>query len=164
MTSEYLEKVREVIDPMNTPISVLLSHKGAVVYSVAGRDTVAEAVREMSFRNIGSVVVLENGLLTGLLTERDVLTRVVAAGRQPDLTCVADVMTRHPVVVSPRATVEEVMNLFTEKRCRQIPVLDEDTGRLVGLVSIGDATRWVVELHRNEANQLRQYIAGSFAG
>lgn len=145
---------------MNTPIAVLLSHKGNTVFSVAGRDTVAEAVREMSDRNVGSVVVLDNGRLTGLLTERDVITRVVAAGRQPDLTCVADVMTRHPVVVTPRATVEEVMQLFTEKRCRQIPVMDEDSDRLVGLISIGDVTRWLVESQRNEVNHLRQYIAG----
>ena len=145
---------------MNTPIAVLLSHKGADVYSVAGRDTVAEAVCEMSYRNVGSVVVLENGKIIGLLTERDVLTRVVAAGRQPDLTCVADVMTRHPIVVAPRATVEEVMSLFTEKRCRQIPVVDEDTDRLIGLISIGDVTRWLVESQRHEVNHLRQYIAG----
>jgi CBS domain-containing protein len=149
---------------MNTPIAVLLSHKGATVHSVSGRDTVAEAVREMTDRNSGSVVVLENGKLIGLLTERDVLTRVVAAGRQPDLTCVADVMTRHPVVVSPRTTVDEVMGLFTEKRCRQLPVIEEDGDRLVGLISIGDATRWVVELHRAEADHLRKYIAGSFSG
>jgi CBS domain-containing protein len=148
---------------MNTPIAVLLSHKGSAVYSVSGRDTVAEAVREMSDRNVGSVVVIENGKLIGMLTERDVLTRVVAAGRQPDLTCIADVMTRHPVVVSPRATVEEVMNLFTEKRCRQIPVIDEDGERLVGLISIGDATRWLVETHRNEVQHLRQYISGGYS-
>jgi len=162
VTGENLAKLEEII-PMNTPIAVLLSHKGAMVYSVTGGDTVAEAVREMSFRNVGSVVVLENGRLTGLLTERDVLTRVVAAGRQPDLTCVADVMTRHPVVVSPHATVEEVMNLFTEKRCRQIPVIDEDSDRMVGLISIGDVNRWLVELHRSEVDHLRQYISGGFA-
>jgi CBS domain-containing protein len=149
---------------MNTPIAVLLGHKGPVVYSVTGRDTVADAVREMSFRNVGSVVVLEEGRLAGLLTERDVLTRVVAAGRQPDLTCVADVMTRHPVVVSPRATIEEVMNLFTEKRCRQLPVVEEVDDRLVGLISIGDVTRWLVETHRNEVRHLREYIAGGYTG
>jgi CBS domain-containing protein len=147
--------------PMNTPIAVLLSHKGNAVFSVAGLDTVAEAVCEMSSRNIGSVVVLENGRLIGLLTERDVLNRVVAAGRQPDLTCVADVMTRHPIIVSPRATVEEVMGLFTEKRCRQIPVVDEDSDCLVGVISIGDVTRWLVESQGYEVNHLRQYIAGA---
>ena len=148
---------------MNTPIAVLLSHKGPAVYSVTGRDTIAEAVCEMSQRNVGSVAVIENGKLVGMLTERDVLTRVVAAGRQPYATCVADVMTRHPVVISPRATVEEAMNLFTEKRCRQIPVIDEESDRLVGLISIGDVTRWLVETHRAEVQHLRQYIAGGYA-
>jgi CBS domain-containing protein len=148
--------------PMNTPITVLLSHKGSTVYTVSGRDTVADAVAEMSLRNVGSVVVLENGMLIGLLTERDVLTRVVAAGRQPDRTCVADVMTRHPVIVSPRATIEDAMNLFTEKRCRQIPVVEDD--RIVGLVSIGDVNRWLVDASRAEADHLRQYIAGGYNG
>lgn len=148
---------------MNTPIAVLLSHKGSAVYSVTGRNTVAEAVCEMTDRNVGSVAVLENGRLVGMLTERDVIARVVAAGRQPDLTFVSDVMTRHPVVVSPRATLEEVMNLFTEKRCRQIPVVEEEGDQLVGLISIGDATRWLVETHRNELQHLRQYISGGFS-
>jgi len=130
---------------------------------VAERDTVAEAVSEMTARNVGSVVVLANGALIGLLTERDVLTHVVAAGRQPDGTYVTDVMTRHPVVVSPRATVQEVMNLFTEKRCRQIPVI-EDNGALVGLISIGDVNRWLAESHRAEAQHLREYISGGYNG
>jgi CBS domain-containing protein len=117
----------------------------------------------MRDRNVGSVAVIENGQLIGMLTERDVLTRVVAAGRQPDLTCVADVMTRHPIIVSPRATVEEVMSLFTEKRCRQIPVIDEDSNRMVGLISIGDVTRWLVESQRHEVNHLRQYISGEIS-
>lgn len=149
---------------MNTPVEVLLSHKGTEIFSVAGRDTVEEAVCEMSGRNVGSVVVLENGELIGLLTERDILTRVVAAGRQPDLTCVADVMTRHPVIISPQATIEDAMNLFTDKRCRHLPVLDEETGQLFGLISIGDVTRWLVETQHNEVVHLRQYIAGEFSG
>jgi CBS domain-containing protein len=147
---------------MNTPIAVLLSHKGAEVYSVACRDTVEEAVCEMSFRNIGSVAVVENGALVGLLTERDVLMRVVAAGRQPDMTCVAEVMTRHPATVTPRTTIEEAMSLFTSKRCRQLPVIDDITGAMIGLISIGDVTRWLVESQRHEVNHLRQYISGGF--
>jgi CBS domain-containing protein len=148
---------------MNTPIAVLLSHKGSTVYSVTGGETVAEAVCEMTQRNVGSVVVLESGRLVGLLTERDVLTRVVAAGRQPEATYVADAMTRNPVVISPRATIEQAMDLFTEKRCRQIPVVEEDDDRLVGLISIGDVNRWLVETHRTEVQHLRQYIAGGYA-
>ncbi|MBK9991808.1 MAG: CBS domain-containing protein, partial [Verrucomicrobia bacterium] len=57
----------------------------------------------------------------------------------------------------------EVMNLFTEKRCRQIPVIEEDGDQIVGLISIGDATRWLVETHRNELQHLRQYLAGGFS-
>lgn len=149
---------------MNTPIAALLSHKGAEVRTVACRATVEEAVCEMSFRNIGSVAVVENGRLVGLLTERDVLARVVAAGRQPDMTFVADVMTRNPVTISSRATLADAMALFTEHRCRQLPVMDQDTDRMVGIISIGDVNRWLVEAQQHEVKQLRQYISGDHAG
>ena len=149
---------------MNTPIVVLLSRKGAEVHAVGCRATVEEAVCEMSHHNIGSVAVVENGRLVGLLTERDVLARVVAAGRQPDLTFVADVMTRNPATLSSRATVEDAMSLFTEQRCRQLPVMDPETDRMVGIISIGDVNRWLVEMQRTEMDHLRQYIAGDHSG
>lgn len=149
---------------MNTPIAAILSHKGTEVHSVACRATVEEAVCEMSFRNIGSVAVVENGSLLGILTERDVLSRVVAAGRQPDMTFVADVMTRKPTTLSSRATIGDAMELFAEHRCRQLPVIDEDSGKLVGLISIGDVNRWLLESQRNELHHLRQYISGDQAG
>jgi CBS domain-containing protein len=147
---------------MNTSIVVLLSRKGSAVYSVTSSATVAEAVRMMNQRQIGSVVVLHAGQLEGIFTERDVLSRVVAAGRMPATTSVADVMTRNIITVSPHATVEEVMNIFTEKRCRHIPVVEEDTGVLVGMISSGDVMRWLVDSHRAEADHLRHYIAGSY--
>jgi CBS domain-containing protein len=147
---------------MNTPIALLLSRKGSTVYSVAALASVADAVRVMNLHKVGSVVVMQAGRLAGIFTERDVLTRVVASGRMPDNTPVADVMTRNPVVTSPRMTVEQVMALFTERRCRHIPVLDDDTGAVLGLISIGDVTRWLLDTHRSEADHLRQYIAGSY--
>lgn len=149
---------------MNTPIAVLLSHKGSAVYTVDGRASVAEAVQEMSLRNVGSVVVIQGGRLVGILTEHDVISRVVAAGRQPDLTYVSDAMTRQPVIISPRATVSEAMTLFLEKRCRQIPVVDDDTGQMIGLVSLGDVNQWLIGSQQNEVDQLRQYISGGYGG
>jgi CBS domain-containing protein len=144
---------------MNTPIALLLSRKGSSVYSVASSATVAEAVHVMNLHKVGSLIVLQAGKLAGIFTERDVLTRVVAAGLMPTNTSVADVMTPRPITVSPHATIEEVMEIFSDRRCRHLPVID-DTGSLVGMISMGDITRWLVDAHRMEADHLRQYIAG----
>ena len=148
---------------MNTPIALLLSRKGSSVHTVSALSTVADAVRVMNLHKVGSVVVTQAGQLTGIFTERDVLTRVVAAGRAPDSTSVADVMTHDPVTISPRATVEEVMALITERRCRHIPVLEDGTSVILGMISIGDVLRWLVESHRTEADHLRHYIHGVYA-
>jgi CBS domain-containing protein len=146
---------------MNTPIAVLLSRKSSGVFSVAVTASVADAVRVMNLHKVGSVVVMQNGRLAGIFTERDVLTRVVASGRAPEFTSMVNVMTRDPLTVTVEATVEDVMTLFTDKRCRHIPVLDARDS-VIGMISIGDVTRWMVEEHRAEADQLKQYIAGGF--
>ena len=144
---------------MNTPIGMLLSRKGSFVHSVASSVSVADAVRVMNQHKIGSVLVLDQGRLTGIFTERDVLTRVVAAGRNPYVTPVHEVMTGNLVTIPPDSTVEQVMEIFTSRRCRHLPVL-APTGSLLGLISIGDISRWLVDSHQAEAQQLRQYIAG----
>lgn len=148
---------------MNTPIAVLLSRKGSSVCSVSALATVADAVRIMNQQKVGSILVMQSGQLVGIFTERDVLTRVVAAGRAPGITSVADVMTHNPVTISPQATVEQVMNVITERRCRHLPVLEEGTHAVLGLISIGDILRWLVESHRAEADHLRHYIHGVYA-
>ena len=143
---------------MNTPVGMLLGRKGSALFSVAPSVTVADAVRVMNEQKIGSVVVLEGSRLVGVFTERDVLTRVVAAGRVPHVTRVNDVMTGNVITVTPETTIEDVMELFTTKRCRHLPVLDGNS--LVGLISIGDVMRWLIDAHRTEAESLRHYIAG----
>ena len=112
----------------------------------------------MNRHGIGSVLVLEGGRLVGIFTERDVLRRVVGVGLDPRRALVSDVMTSNLVTITPATTVEEAMTLFTEKRCRHLPVLVD--GRIVGLASIGDITRWMVDAHRTECEHLKNYIAG----
>jgi CBS domain-containing protein len=122
--------------------------------------TVAAAVKEMDRHKVGATLVMDGGQLVGIFTERDVLSRVVAAGLDPATTPMERVMTRNPITVSSTTTIEDVMALFTTKRFRHLPVVDED--RLVGLISIGDILRRMVETHRHEAEQLKQYIAGGY--
>jgi CBS domain-containing protein len=146
---------------MNTPISALLDRKGRSVYSVSPTMTVCEAVTEMNRQRVGSVLVIDNGKLVGIFTERDVLRRVVGAGVDPRRALVSDVMTTGVISITPEATVEETMVLFTEKRCRHLPVLEH--GQLVGTISIGDITRWMADSHRAEAEHLKNYITSGFS-
>lgn len=143
---------------MNTPISALLSRKSATLHSVPPAATVAAVVTEMNRHHIGSVLVLDGAKLAGIFTERDVLRRIVGAGLDPAATIVSAVMTRQVLTVTPETTLDQAVAIFTEKRCRHLPVMEQ--GRLCGLVSIGDVTRWLSEAHRAEAEQLKNYIGG----
>ena len=145
---------------MNTPVAVILSRKGPNVQTVAPNETVSDAVRHMNEKKIGCVVVLEGGAIAGIFTERDVLTRVVGESRDPKATLVSAVMTREIQTITPENTLGEVMDIFTRKRCRHLPVLV--AGAMRGLISIGDVSRWLAESHRAEAEQLRQYISGGY--
>lgn len=146
---------------MNAPITAILERKGRNVFSVAPTISVADAVAEMNRNRVGSVLILEEGRLVGIFTERDVLRRVVGAGLDPKRTLVSEVMTSGVITISPAATIEDTMVLFTEKRCRHLPVLD--AGRLVGTISIGDITRWMADAHRAEAEHLKNYITSGFS-
>lgn len=145
---------------MNTSISVLLEHKGRGAVSVPPTMTVTQAAEEMRRRKVGSVLVLDGGRLAGIFTERDVLWRVVAAGLDPKTTLLDKVMTRDPITIEPTTAIQHVMNVFTEKRFRHMPVLEG--GRLMGLISIGDVLRWAAVAHRQESEQLKQYITGGY--
>jgi CBS domain-containing protein len=146
---------------MNAPITAILDRKGRNVFSVSPTMSVADAVAEMNRHRVGSVLVLDGGRLVGIFTERDVLRRVVGATVDPKRTLVADVMTAGVITISPDVTIEDTMVLFTEKRCRHLPVVDN--GKLVGTISIGDVTRWMADSHRAEAEHLKNYITSGFS-
>jgi CBS domain-containing protein len=143
---------------MNIPVSALLERKGSVIHSIPPTLSVFDAVAEMNRHRIGAIVILDGARLVGIFTERDVLRRVVGAGLDPRGALVADVMTANVITIGPDATLDETTTIFTEKRCRHLPVVEH--GRLVGLISIGDITRWMGEASRAEAEHLRNYIAG----
>jgi CBS domain-containing protein len=145
---------------MNTPISALLGRKGSTVYAVTASATIAEAVDEMNRHRVGAIVVLDQNRLAGIFTERDVLRRIVGTGIDIHSVRVADVMTAELITVTPETTIEDAMTIFAEKRCRHLPVIAND--RLIGLVSIGDISRWVGDSHRAEAEHLKNYISGGF--
>jgi CBS domain-containing protein len=146
---------------MDQPVSRVLADKqrGAEIQSISPGRTVAVAVQRMNELGIGSLLVMEGDHLIGIFTERDVLVRVVGAARDPGETVVSDVMTAQILTIEPDTTVEEAMRLMTERRCRHLPVLEDD--QVVGLISIGDLTRWLVVDQQNKIQDLEGYIMRS---
>ena len=141
---------------MHTQLAVVVERKGTEVHSVAPTATVLEAVLQMNRERIGALLVREGGQVVGIFSERDVLTRVIARDLDPTTTPVTEVMTTSLVTVGPRTTVAEAMAVVTEKRCRHLPVMEGD--RLLGLVSIGDLTRWVTRRQAWHIEDLVRYI------
>lgn len=111
----------------------------AGVVSIAPEASVLEAAQRMNEHRIGALIVQNphDGRAVGILTERDILTRIVAEGRLPELVTVREVMTRKPIVCSPDTTLDEIRRTMRDRRIRHLPVVDEDG--VVGMISIGDA-------------------------
>lgn len=149
---------------MQSTLSIILEGKagGQSVHTISPDTPVIEAVRKMNAEGIGSLLVTNGDEVVGIFTERDVLRRVVDAELDPRTTRVAKVMTRELITVRPATTVNEAMAVVTEKRCRHLPVMDGD--RLLGMVSIGDLTRWVSREQAIHIQDLVNYITGRYPG
>lgn len=141
---------------MENMLIEVIHEKGNVIHSIAPDIPIAEAVRKMNDHRIGAVVVMEGDKLAGIFTERDVLTKVAAQDLDPKTTPVSQVMSRDVISVKATTTVEDAMRIVTERRFRHLPVVDE--GRLIGLVSSGDLTRWVVRDQEDTIHDLVNYI------
>lgn len=144
---------------MERAIGAVLAEKsrGAGTVSIEPEATVAAAVQLMNQQRIGSVLVMNGERLVGIFTERDVLTRVVDGERDPASTLVRDVMTRKVMTVARTTTVGSAMHLMTENRWRHLPVVEDD--HVIGLVSIGDLTWWLVRDQQLLIDDLVRYIS-----
>jgi len=147
---------------MQDTLDTVLASKGSAVYSVAPDATVLEAVRKMNAEHVGALLVCVSNELVGIFTERDVLTRVVDSGCDPTSTRVVDVMTSEVETVRSSTGVEDAMALISERRFRHLPVIDD--GRLLGVVSSGDLTRWVSRNQEGHIQHLENYITGKYPG
>ncbi len=136
----------------------LLGAKPPVVWTVEPDTSVYDALQLMADKDIGAVLVLENGTLVGIFSERDYARKVVLRGKTSRETTVGELMTRVLFYVTPRQTIEECLALMTEKRVRHLPVLDGT--RLVGVVSIGDVGKAIISEQRTTIHHLESYITG----
>jgi CBS domain-containing protein len=137
----------------------VLASKVQGVQSTSPEATVLEAVTQMNDHKIGALVVMEDGKVAGMFTERDVLRRVVGDARLPDATRVGQVMTSKVVCCDPDADLEEVATLMKNRRIRHVPVCNGD-GRLLGMISIGDVNAYNASNQEATIHFLNDYIYG----
>lgn len=121
-------------------------------------DLVSDSVRRMYDEDVGALAVIEDGALVGIFTERDALYRVLNEKRDPAATTLFEVMTRDPEVVSPRLKVIDALRMVNEQRFRHLPLSEE--GELVGLLSSGDLTRWLLQVHDAETAKVEGTLFG----
>ena len=142
----------------NGTISEILNHKGATVWSISPDATVFEAIVMMTDKNIGALLVTEQGKLVGIVSERDYTRKVVIKGKASKTTAVREILSSHVISVSPSHTVEECMRLMTDHHFRHLPVLDGE--KVVGIISIGDLVNWIISAQHTTISQLQTYITG----
>lgn len=143
---------------MTTVAALLQDKSGAAVQTLAPDASVLDAIRLMAEHHIGSVLVTDAGRLAGIVTERDYARKVILKGRSSVDTPLSDVMSTPVLSVAATDSIEHCMQLMTERKIRHLPVLDGDS--LVGMLSIGDLLKALLELRQREIEQLQQYITG----
>ena len=138
-------------------IAQVLEGKTAPIATMEADRTVLDALRLLAEHGIGAVLVTDAGRLAGIFSERDYARRVVLEGKSSSTTPLREVMTSKLIHVTPTNTVDDAMQLMTDKRIRHLPVLD-DAGALVGVVSIGDMVKETIAYQQFLIRQLKSYI------
>jgi len=139
-------------------VSDLLNHKGREIWAMTPDSTVYEAIEQMAQKGVGALLVMEGEVLVGIISERDYARKVILKGKRSQKTYVREIMS-HPVICArPDLTIEQTMALMTEKRVRHLPVVAG--GKVVGVISIGDVVRGIIEDQEFHIQQLTNYITG----
>lgn len=136
----------------------LLEGKAPGFFTVNAEDPVRTAIQLMADHFVGALPVMQGGRLVGIVSERDYARKVVLLGRNSVETSVAMIMSAPVIHVGPQQTVNDCMQLMTDKRIRHLPVVEN--GQLIGVISIGDCVKAVIDEQRHEIEDLRRYIAG----
>jgi CBS domain-containing protein len=136
----------------------ILQKKGHEVLSITPDSTVYYALEYMFEMNVGALLVIDEGQFAGIFTERDYARKVILKGKASRETLVKEIMSEHPVTVTPDDTVEDCMKLMTQKYIRHLPVMED--GKLVGLLSIGDIVKYIIEEQKFIIDNLEHYISG----
>ncbi|MCH9809160.1 MAG: CBS domain-containing protein [Alphaproteobacteria bacterium] len=139
-------------------VKQLLRSKGNQVWTVTPRHTVYEAISIMAEKNVGSLLVMDGGKLAGIVTERHYARNVILKGKSSPKTLVGDIMDKKVVCARSTETIDGCMDLMTRRRVRHLPVLEK--GELIGIVSIGDVVKSIIDDQNFIIGQLEHYIGG----
>lgn len=134
----------------------LLQGKGNAIYSIAPDAPVLEAIKHMAEHRIGALLVMRGEQLVGVMSERDYARKVILQGRSSAQTAVSDIMSSTPLTVSPDTDVFDCMRLCTDSRIRHLPVVQD--GKVVGVISIGDLVKAVIDAQAEQIEHLQRYI------
>lgn len=141
-------------------ISAILGQKTKEIFSVAPEATVYDAVAMMAERNVGALLVVAQGELRGIVSERDYTRKVMLRGRRSRETRVEEIMSTELTIIRPSEPIEQCLRMMTEKRIRHLPVVDQN--RLVGVISIGDLVKHVIATQSAAIAHLENYIQGGY--
>jgi CBS domain-containing protein len=142
-------------------VNQILSSKGNEVYSIVSTITVYDAIKVMGEKNIGAVLVIEDSVLKGVLSERDYARKIVLKDKSSKETLVHEIMTTNIITVKPTDKLEYCMELMTTKRVRHLPVVENKI--VTGIISIGDVVIAIIEIQKDTIKHLESYISGSNA-
>jgi CBS domain-containing protein len=138
----------------------ILESKGAVVWGLTPDATVYDAIAMMADKHVGALMVLEDGKLVGIISERDYARKVILKGRSSKDTKVREIMTPGPFTVEPPHTALDCMRIMTSHRIRHLPVCENN--RVVGMISIGDLVNSIINAQAETIKHLRSYVTGEY--
>jgi signal-transduction protein with cAMP-binding, CBS, and nucleotidyltransferase domain len=139
-----------------TTVRQLLNSKDQAIFSVAPEVPVLEAIRRMAAHHVGALLVMQGTTLSGIVSERDYARKVILMGRSSADTPVRDIMSSPVITVAPDDSVQKCMQIMTDRRVRHLPVTE--SGRVVGMISIGDLVKAVIAEQQHQIEQLETYI------
>ena len=141
-------------------VEMLLRKKGNVIYSIEPDALVYEAIEKMAQEDIGALLVMEEGEVKGIISERDYARKVILKGKSSRETSISEVMTTEVCYISKQRRMHECMALMTEKHFRHLPVMDD--GELLGLITMGDVVKTIIAEQDHEIEDYQNYIRGGY--